>query len=363
MIKKIHELDNEAQVYLIGNNRSGGLDVVKKSELVQDIFQVQPDTTQNEIIRWINNKKIDVILDPAGSGTTLNIVMALDKSNVKNIFRSFEICHLTKGIFYYRFKALLRILLFNKKVNLVPVLHGRHEIDCNYDALEAFYQKPFEREYQTWVSSNVNSDILERFELQKKNYICIQPSAANGTPTPKTWDPENFVALARKIANQYPQFKIILLGSTGDHQNVISKYGWPSQVINTAGKTSIDDLIMLLSNAASVIAHDSGIMHLTNALEIPLIVLYGPTDYTWTMPKGKHTKILFSKTEAFAVMYKKGKSERQLAEEYPNHVAMSGIGIDDVFNALKEVIESEWSISSSNCCRLLGAEPQMVNKG
>ena len=96
MIKKIHELDNEAQVYLIGNNRSGGLDVVKKSELVQDIFQVQPDTTQNEIIRWINDKEIDVILDPAGSGTTLNIVIALDKSNAKKIFRSFDACHLTK---------------------------------------------------------------------------------------------------------------------------------------------------------------------------------------------------------------------------------------------------------------------------
>jgi len=162
---------------------------------------------------------------------------------------------------------------------------------------------------------------------------------------------------------QYPQYKIILVGNKGDHENVISKYDWPSRVINTAGKTSIDDLIKLLSNATSVIAHDSGIMHLTNALKTPLIALYGPTDYTWTMPKGPRTKILFSKTEVFAVMYKKGKSELQLAEEYPNHVAMSGIGIDDVFNALKEVIESEWSISSSNWCRSMGAEPQMENKG
>lgn len=334
MIRMIHKLDDDAEVFIIGDNRWGGLEVVRNSNLIDEIFDVESVDSKKSILDWINEQEFDAVFDPLGSFPPAWIIDIFYKSNCKKIYRHIDIKNLIKLSFkeWYRSKLLPDNLVY------VPILKGRHEIDVNYDLLEAFLNKPFERTYKTWVALNKNDSVLIHYSLRKKGYLCLQPSAANGNPTPKTWHPENFLDLAGRIEVHYPQYKIVLVGDKGDEENVISKYDWPVWVINTAGKTRVDDLMNLLSNAACVVAHDSGIMHLANALGVPLIALYGPTDYTWTIPKGKKTKVLFSKTEAFAIMYKTEKSESELTKDYQNHEAMSGISVDDVFNALKGII-------------------------
>ena len=178
---------------------------------------------------------------------------------------------------------------------------------------------------------------MNRWGLHRNEYVCLQPGAANGAATPKTWHPKNFVELSRKI-NESCGMKVVLLGDRGDHEQIISKHEWPETVINTAAETSIEDLGSIISNAACVVAHDSGIMHLANAMNVPLVALYGPTNYTATRPRGKHSKILFSKTQAFSVMYRSPKSEEKLAEKYPNHEAMSGIAVGQVMCAVEELL-------------------------
>ena len=182
---------------------------------------------------------------------------------------------------------------------------------------------------------------MNRWGLHRHEYVCLQPGAANGAATPKTWHPKNFVELSRKL-NESCGLKVVLVGDRGDQEQIISKQEWPEPVVNTAAKTSIEDLGGIIANSACVVAHDSGVMHLANAMNVPLVALYGPTDYTVTRPRGKHSKILFSVTQAFAAMYSSPSSEKKLSEKYPNNQAMANISVDQVMCAVRESVAGRW---------------------
>ena len=107
-----------------------------------------------------------------------------------------------------------------------------------------------------------------------------------------------------------------------------------SNVISLMGKTDFGQMVSILQNSEAVIAHDSGLMHLANALNRPLIALFGPTDFTRTRPLGDNVTLIYSKNESFASMYGWQKDENQVAIEYPDNIAMSGIKVKQVFDAL-----------------------------
>lgn len=338
MIKSISKIDPEAEVFLIGDNRWGGLEVLRGTALVKDIFSISKNSDNDGILSWINNKKFDVVLDPPGTYTPNRIFQIFYESNAKRIVRCLEMVPFQSSNIIGMLRNYLRFIISLKKVTYVKFPKGIHEIDTNYDTLEAFIGKTVERSYQTHVSFSPDSQVLKKFNLTKNKYICLQPSARGGNPTPKTWHPNNFISLAYEIQVFYPNYNIVLLGDKGDLEKVINNYTWPDFVKNLAGKTNMNELVNLLFNSSCTVCHDSGIMHLANGLKVPLIALYGPTDYSWTAPRGKNTKVLFSKTESFGIMSKLEKTEPQLAEMYPDHVAMSGISVDSVFETIRGMV-------------------------
>jgi len=227
------------------------------------------------------------------------------------------------------------IYLQNKRVIPVPLLPGRHEVDLNLDLLEHYLSCFLERSYKQWLSIKPNRVLLEKFYLNKP-FICFQVGAANGANSPKIWHPDNFKLLSKIILSEYPHYSIVLIGDRGDSEIDNVNFGWPEKVKDLIGKTSLQEVVSLIDNSKTVIAHDSGIMHLANALNTPLIALYGPTDFTRTMPLGEKSKVLFSKTEAFAAMYNWKATEQEIVRKYPNYESMSGISVDTVFQEVNK---------------------------
>jgi heptosyltransferase-2 len=63
-------------------------------------------------------------------------------------------------------------------------------------------------------------------------------------------------------------------------------------LINLAGKTSVRDLMALLSLSAFLVTNDSGPMHIGAALGVPLVAIFGPTDWRRTSPWTSLAKVV-----------------------------------------------------------------------
>ena len=68
---------------------------------------------------------------------------------------------------------------------------------------------------------------------------------------------------------------------------------------NLAGKTSLAQVIDLMSAASVVVSNDSGLMHIAAALHKPVVGIYGSTSPDFTPPLAQRVKILVSELDCW----------------------------------------------------------------
>ena len=122
------------------------------------------------------------------------------------------------------------------------------------------------------------------------NWLAIAPGAAFGPA--KQWLPEYFLEVARWHGGKGG--RVVLVG-TAKEQPVTA---WLAErmpgTLDLAGKTSIDELMSVLATAKSVVANDSGAMHLAAAVGTPGVAVFGSTDPIATGPIGAPWRIIAS---------------------------------------------------------------------
>ena len=110
--------------------------------------------------------------------------------------------------------------------------------------------------------------------LSGKTIIGICPS---GGWESKKCPPEKFAEFAEAVYNKYNIILLILWGP-GDYDDAIEIQKTLSVESVIAPPTSIKQMAALMTGCAVLIANDSGPMHISAALKVPTIALFGPTD-------------------------------------------------------------------------------------
>ena len=95
-----------------------------------------------------------------------------------------------------------------------------------------------------------------------------------------------------------------------------------------ADKTDFHQLAALIRRCDIVVGNDSGIMHFASSLNVPVVALFGPTDYRKTRPVGKHITIIRKEMKC-SPCYKKGRIKRSCK----NIDCFAGITPVEVFDA------------------------------
>ena len=131
--------------------------------------------------------------------------------------------------------------------------------------------------------------------LPKTNYIGFSITQGN-TYRKKSWSIYKFISLANKslIKNKTPVFFI-----EKDQEHIIDKIKnqVPSAIFPEAhSEFSCPGLVTALSARLDLaVSIDNGVMHMMSLANIPMIVLFGPTNSNKFAPKNNYTKILDSK--------------------------------------------------------------------
>ena len=131
--------------------------------------------------------------------------------------------------------------------------------------------------------------------LPKSNYIGFSVTQGNEYRK-KSWSIYKFISLANKclIKKKIPVFFI-----EKNHEQIIEKIKdqvpdaiFPELKTNLACPALVTALASRLDKAVSI---DNGVMHMIGLANIPMIVLFGPTNSKKFAPKINHIKILDSK--------------------------------------------------------------------
>jgi heptosyltransferase II len=154
-------------------------------------------------------------------------------------------------------------------------------------------------------------------------WVAVNPGATYGSA--KRWLPERFAAVADAIAEESSAC-ILLIGGPNE--------GWIAEEVaanmrtksfNLAGKTSVRQLMALLSQCRLLITNDSGPMHVAAAFDVPIVAIFGSTDHTTTSPVSPSCRIVRKSTECAPC----------LKTECPtDHRCMTAVSVSDVLDAV-----------------------------
>ena len=153
-----------------------------------------------------------------------------------------------------------------------------HRVDAYTQLLSQFAELPLDEPKVEIQTSSMTSYQLPSGE----NLLLNVHSEADSRRMP--------ISLAVKIVNQlsgYGPFNIVLTGSPKEveySQLIEAKISGLVPVYNYTGKTTLMELIALIRNLDFVVSTDSGIAHVSNALSIPTVVLFGAGNPANTRP-------------------------------------------------------------------------------
>jgi lipopolysaccharide heptosyltransferase II len=96
----------------------------------------------------------------------------------------------------------------------------------------------------------------------------------------KRWSEEGFRMVLLELLEKTP-FSFVVFGGSADHFcRVLTRDLPPAsspRVFQAQGRLDLKEAISLLSTCHSVIANDTGLMHVADALGVPSVLIFGPT--------------------------------------------------------------------------------------
>lgn len=169
-------------------------------------------------------------------------------------------------------------LFIDKKVP-VGAFQNRHFADAMLDiallaggipdtkSIEIFWDRECEKKwkYLFFKKTGVSQEIV----------IGVNPG---GDRLNRRWNPDYYTFLADRLIEDF-EAKIVFLGGHGEED--IAGYiesKMKNDIVNLAGKLTLDDLVYLISRFDLLITNDSGPMHIGAAVGTRLVAVFGPED-------------------------------------------------------------------------------------
>ena len=156
-------------------------------------------------------------------------------------------------------------MIVNLKINKLPDIHI---VDRYMEAVKTLGVENDGEGLDYFISEKEISDAI--LPIHKNSYIAFAIGANHATKRL----PENKIAeLCGKI-----EHKIILLGGK-DEKEIGERLNnlYPEKIINYCGKININESAYVVKNAACVITHDTGMMHIAAAFKKRIISVWGNT--------------------------------------------------------------------------------------
>ena len=163
----------------------------------------------------------------------------------------------------------------------------------------------------------------------KGRYVVFAAGAKYGPA--KLWPAERYIGLAGRLYGE-AGLRPVLVGSSAEHaylDNITGK----TDGINLSGKSGVGDLMSVLRGADLVVGNDSGPVHVSAAMGVPTVSIFGSTSPVWTSPRGPFSRLVTSGADC-SPCFRKECPEGDTR-------CLRDISVDDVFDAANEIMREK----------------------
>jgi ADP-heptose:LPS heptosyltransferase len=174
-------------------------------------------------------------------------------------------------------------------------------------------------------------EVIEKYKLSEK-YIIISPSNSHqkkGTLNYRAWENESWKLLIAKLSKE---IEVVIIGNRGEDEFFDKLKPYPKNVIDLVAKTSLSDLVGVISSARALVATDTGTAHMASAVNCEVFALIGPTPGDSTGPyQSPHNIVhLISAKLECSPCYK-----TEVMKNCTDNICMKQISVDMVYNSIK----------------------------
>ncbi len=152
--------------------------------------------------------------------------------------------------------------------------------------------------------------------------IGLNPGSTYGGA--KRWLPERFAETADRLAGQSGA-KVLIVGARGEEslaRSIAEKIQAGTVVLS--GQTSVRELMAAVKRCAVFVTNDTGPMHIAVAFGVPVVAVFGPTDWRTTAPFGTGHTLVRQPVDCSPC----------LLRECPiDHRCMTRVTVDEVYHA------------------------------
>jgi len=158
--------------------------------------------------------------------------------------------------------------------------------------------------------------------------VGINPGSTYGGA--KRWLPERYAEVTERLCrtireSREQQVSVVIFGAKGEEhlgQEIAARLSSRSLVLS--GATTIRELMAAVKRCAMLLTNDTGPMHIASAFQVPVVAIFGPTDWRTTSPLGS----------AHAIVRQPVDCAPCLLRECPiDHRCMTRVTVDQVYEA------------------------------
>lgn len=158
----------------------------------------------------------------------------------------------------------------------------------------------------------------------------------------KQWPAAKFSTLLTLLRSKYSDCRIFLLGSAGEKEinNLVIEGTMLGNIYNLCGSYSILESALIVSKLDLMITNDSGLMHVANALKVPVVGIYGPTDVVRTSPRSSSSAVVRLDYDCMPC-FKMSGNEDVLNCKY-SYKCLNDITPEMVLNKIEELLDEHY---------------------
>jgi heptosyltransferase-2 len=226
-----------------------------------------------------------------------------------------------------------RSLLLNRSVEVTPEILTRRQVEYYLNLIGGYCNAEEASRKLRLYPEQSEIDDMERWlaghDVAPRDFVVgLNPGAFFGSA--KRWLAERYGRVATYLAQNY-NAKIAVLGTereTPIAEEVQRHCHFP--LLDLTGKMTLRQLIAFINRSDFFLTNDSGSMHIAAAFDVPMVAIFGSTDWRTTPPHSDRAVIVRKDVECAPC----------LLRECPiDHRCMTRIEIDDVIGAIDAQIE------------------------